>query len=57
MYASNNNRRYFLGYDDGTVQTIRSTNFEKDLTFKDLGDIIDIVSDDNDFIIVSNVEG
>ena len=57
VFASSSNKRYFIGYSSGLLELRTSTNFEIETTFQDLGDIIDITSDDKTFVVISNTSG
>lgn len=54
IFSSTSNKRYYIGYKDGKLETRKSTNFVKENEYSDLGNILEIVSDDKDFIIVAN---
>ena len=54
IFSSISNKRYYIGYEDGRLETRKSTNFIKENEYFDLGNISEIVSDDKDFIIVAN---
>jgi hypothetical protein len=59
VYATSKNKRYLIGYEDGKLELRTSTNFaiEDGDTIEDLGHIVDIISDDATYIIVSTIDG
>lgn len=57
MKSSHGNKNCFIGYSDGTLEIRSPVNLEITQTLKGLGVITNIVTDDKEFIIISNREG
>lgn len=56
VYVSSLNKNYLIGYSTGKLEVRNSTNLEISEVYCDLGNIIEIASDDLSFIVVSNAE-
>jgi tricorn protease-like protein len=57
VYSTVKNQRYYFAYDNGSLETRTSATFQRLNVYQNLGNIIEIISDDETFIIVSNKEG
>ncbi len=52
------NKRYYFGYENGTLEARTSTTFQRVGIIKNLGsNIIEVITDEKEFIIVSNKDG
>lgn len=58
ILATKRNRRYYVAYDDGTIDLCPIENFsDVVLTIENVGTVIDMVTNDQDFIVVSKDDG
>lgn len=57
VFACSANKYYLIGYDTGKLEIRLATNLSLQLQFEGLGNIMDLSTDDEAFIVVSNKEG